>query len=150
MKGYATAMMERYPKYAKRPRALLPRLAYDLTFAKAPSRALDDRLYKAMKRYLPRLEPARYTLSFDLALLLLPANWWWHASHLETKVIPTSPVKGAEAVLSNAGRYDDEGHPIGYTTMIAWDYNRLPLAMCASIVSAVAALQKLARTENRK
>lgn len=147
MKGYSVAVMERYPRYRHKPRAKLDRLAYDLALAPSPSEDLDVRVFKAMSKFLPDLLPGCFTRCLDDALRLIPPGWWWHISHMEARVIPTCPVAGTGGMLSNAGRYDDKGRPVGYDALISHEKERSALALSAAVISAVAALVRLAKAE---
>lgn len=73
------------------------------------------------------------TSDLDAALLLIPRNWWWHLSHLEAKIIPTTPVKGAP--IDNANLYDFYGRPVGYTAM-CHSRQDLPVALCEALLKA--------------
>lgn len=149
-RGYAAARMGYNPSRNRRPRDLYGRLAYDLTFAKEPSAVLDERILAVAQRFKVALKRAAFTAELSAAVSLLPRHWWWHVSHMHASVTPTTPVEGAESVLSNAGRYDDQGSPVHYDTLVAWEYDRLALALCASLFTALAALKKRKREERIK
>jgi hypothetical protein len=148
--SYAIARMRHQPRFNKRPARKLPRLAYDLVFAKAPSAELDRRVFETMRRFVTLKQRLSFTSDLGAAISLIPDGWWWHLSHLEAKVTPTSPVKGAEKMLSNGHRYDDRGRPIGYDVQMYGERDRIPLALCGAIVLAVASLNEASRFERGK
>lgn len=62
-------------------------------------------------------------------------GWWWHLSHLSAEVIPTSPVRGMEGLLSNGSAYDREGRPVTYRSSFARE--QPALCLCTAWVMAV-------------
>lgn len=61
-------------------------------------------------------------------------GWWWHLSHLEAVVTPTTPVEGSGGMLSNSTAYDRNGSPIRY-----WSINSKnpALSLCEAWLKAM-------------
>lgn len=93
---------------------------------------LDAEVMKALKWNETDIHP---TTSLPDALSLIPVTWWWHISHLQAVVIPTSDVKGMP--FSNASRHDKKGRPITYRSDAHYDRSKLPAAICAAMLKAV-------------
>jgi hypothetical protein len=74
------------------------------------------------------------TKDIRAALQLIPDGCWWHLSHLEASITPTSELVGG-APVSNAARYDQWGRPISYSAM-AWSRDQLPVAICEALLKA--------------
>jgi len=98
---------------------------------------LDDAVMRSLRAGEHRGEEFQPTRNIDDAIFLIPTNWWWNVTHLGAEVIPTVPAPGAEAVMTNAGKYDERGRPIRYSSMSHYDRAHLPCAVCAAMLKAV-------------
>lgn len=82
--------------------------------------------------------PTGPSYSTDLNEIIAALNakgWWWHLSHMDASVIPTTPVEGSDGMLSNGTSYDREGRPISYHSHFARDAPALSL--CTAWLKAV-------------
>jgi hypothetical protein len=94
-----------------------------------PSLELDEIVCRYLN--IDRVVPC--TSNLQAAISLIPRDWWWHLSHLEAKVIPTTPVNGAP--VSNAQLYDFYGKPIGFAAM-THERSTLAVAVCEALLKA--------------
>ncbi len=97
-----------------------------------PSHELDLEVLKFLSQDV-REPILPVTSDLDAAILLIPRDWWWHLSHLEAKIIPTTPLKGAP--VSNSQLYDWYGKPVGYSAM-CHERQQLPAAVCEAMLKA--------------
>ena len=89
---------------------------------------------------------APYTSSLGDAVGLIPPGWWWHMSHLEVEVIPTTPVPGIPA--SDGQDYHFNGRPLGYSCSVWGSREALPAATCVAVLLARLGLLLKARAKS--
>ena len=98
--------------------------------AAEPGPKADDEFARLLR--LPVGPP--YSSDLNSAVTALDhLGWWWHLSHIEAQVTPTTSLK--EVPISNATQYDREGHPISYTSCVL-ERNRAFVLMEAAIKAA--------------
>ena len=93
---------------------------------------LDAEVMKALNWNETSILP---TIELKDALSLIPETWWWHISHLEACVIPTTPPEGLP--FSTAKWRNKKGRPITYRSDAHYDRTRLPSAICVAMLMAV-------------
>jgi hypothetical protein len=113
----------------------LARLVGDIQTSMQPSRSFDERIAAVLcipadKRHLV---PA-YTSLTDAAMRLVPPGWWWHVTHLEVEVLPTSPWP--DAPISDALDYHFNGRPLGYGCSYFGARDKIALAVCIAALRA--------------
>lgn len=114
--------------------ATLTTLVEDLKRSPTASEALDLRVESFLNDGHAAVPGAPYTSSTDAAMLLVPVGWWWHLSHLEARVIPTSPWPGMP--VSDSMDYHFDGRPLAYACMYFGVRERMAIAVCIAALRA--------------
>jgi hypothetical protein len=80
------------------------------------------------KKYLNYLD------NLNHAIQLIPDGWWFHISHLEVSVNPTSNVGNLPITISNDYRLN--GRPVEYKHHLWGDKNKISKAICIAVLRA--------------
>lgn len=112
---------------------LLEVLLEELQTSMQPSAEFDRRVHLLIGRDQTKPVEA-YTSSMDAALLAVPPGWWWHLSHLESQVMPTSHWH--DAPVSDAMDYHFNGRPLAYSCATYGSRDKIAISICIAALRA--------------